>query len=59
MFEIWNISVTSGWIFKKKLNLGLGNQNIIENCMQWKQPTMEDNVKVLKVGYLNFCEFVQ
>ena len=34
------------------LNLSSGNQTKIENSSKWRQPPMEDNLKILKVEYL-------
>jgi hypothetical protein len=31
------------------LNLSLGNQTKIKYCLKWRQPPMEDDLKILKV----------
>ena len=34
------------------LNLSLGDQTKIENCLKWRWPSMEDYLTILKVEYI-------
>ena len=47
-----NISAITGWIFLK-FKLKPRKQNLNKKCYKWKQPPMQDDLKMLKVDSLS------